>query len=167
MFSRANGALRIGRSDGRCSKQSDQNDSQVEAAVESILELGEVTLGVLGEIERMVGSRERRLQIAQVGIDRAKLLQLHAGSTAADDGALGVAPDYDGSEAPQSIGDDINRRAQRFLRPLGNRVFGKLKLGQTNEQKINDRLSLPPLSRLPKLVLLDTISNKNGIDSIG
>ena len=125
------------RSDGQCSKQSDQNDRQVEAAVESILELGEVTMGVLGEIERMVGSGERRLQIAQEDIDRAKLLQLHAGRTAAGDGALVSGSRFcDGSEAPQSIGNDINRRAQRFLRPLGNRVFGKFQLGQANEQRI-------------------------------
>lgn len=54
----------------------DQNDRQVETAVESILELGEVTMGVLGEIERMVGSGVRRFQIAQEGINRAKFLQL-------------------------------------------------------------------------------------------
>ena len=94
-------------------------------------------MGVLGEIERMVGSGERRLQIAQEGIDRAKLLQLHAGRTAAGDGALVSGSRFcDGSEAPQSIGNDINRRAQRFLRPLGNRVFGKFQLGQANEQRI-------------------------------
>ncbi|CAG9933371.1 protein of unknown function [Candidatus Nitrotoga arctica] len=46
------------------------------------MELGEVTMGVLGEIERMVGSREHRLQIAQEGIDRVKLLQFYAGRTA-------------------------------------------------------------------------------------
>lgn len=33
-------------------------------------------MGVLGEIERMVGSGVRRFQIAQEGINRAKFLQL-------------------------------------------------------------------------------------------
>ena len=94
-------------------------------------------MGVLGEIERMVDSEERRLQIAQEGINRAKLLQLHAGSTAADDGALVSGSRFcDGSEAPQSIGNDISRRAQRFLRPLDNRVFGKFQLGQANKQRM-------------------------------
>ena len=94
-------------------------------------------MGVLGEIERMVGSGERRLQIAQEGIDRAKLLQLHAGRTAAGDGALVSGSRFcDGSEAPQSIGNDINRRAQRFFRPLDNRVFGKFQLGQANKQRM-------------------------------
>ena len=38
-------------------KQSGKNDGQIKAAIESILDLGEVAMGVLGEIERMVGAR--------------------------------------------------------------------------------------------------------------
>ena len=92
-------------------------------------------MGILGEIERMVGTGERRLQITQEGIDCAKLLQLHTGHAAAGNGTLvrGAGLGY-GSEAPQPIGNNIRRRAQRFLRPLRNRVLGKFQLGQANEQ---------------------------------
>jgi hypothetical protein len=38
----------------------------------------------------------------------------------------------DGSEAPQSIGNDIIRHAQRFLHSLGNSIFGKFQLGLSN-----------------------------------
>ena len=45
-------------------------------------------MGVLGEIERMVGSGERGFQIAQEGIDCAKFLQFYAGWTTAGDKAF-------------------------------------------------------------------------------
>lgn len=94
-------------------------------------------MGILGEIESMVGSGKRRLQIAQKGVDRAKLRQLHAGRAAAGDGAIVNRAGFrDSTKAPQSIGNDLGRRAQRFLRPLGNCVPGKFQLGQANEQRM-------------------------------
>ena len=92
---------------------------------------------VLGKIERMVGSRKRGLQIAQEGVYRTKFLQLHAGGTAACDGAImGGTRSRDGLKAPQPIGNDVRLSGQRLLRPLGHRVFGKFQLGQASKQRM-------------------------------
>ena len=72
----------------RCADQPGQNDRQVAAAVESIFDLSEVAIGVLGEIERMLGSGARGLQITEEGIDCAKFLQFYAGGTIAGNAAL-------------------------------------------------------------------------------
>ena len=72
----------------RCADQLGQDDRQVAAAVESIFDLSEVAIGVLGEIERMLGSGARGLQITEEGIDCAKFLQFYAGGTIAGNAAL-------------------------------------------------------------------------------
>lgn len=50
-------------------KQSGKNSGQITAVIESTLDLGEAAMGVLGEIECMVGAGEGGLQIAQEGIN--------------------------------------------------------------------------------------------------
>ena len=45
-------------------------EAQIEAAVESVLGLSEVAMGVLGEVEGVVGATERGLQVAQQRVDR-------------------------------------------------------------------------------------------------
>jgi len=89
--------------DGRSTHESYEDGGQIESAVEAVLDLGEVAMGVLGEIERMVGSSEGGLQIAQQGVDRSELFELDAGRAAAGDGALvrGTSGG-DGLEAPQA-----------------------------------------------------------------
>ena len=47
-----------------------------------------MAIGVLGEIERMLGSGARGLQITEQGIDCAKFLQFYAGGTIAGNAAL-------------------------------------------------------------------------------
>ena len=56
MFSRANDALGMRRSDGRSAKQPIQDDGQIEAPVEPILDLSEITMTVLHKVERVVGT---------------------------------------------------------------------------------------------------------------
>jgi len=83
-------------------------------------------MGVLGEIERMVGSRERRFQISQEGIDGAKLLQPPAVRTAAGDRGLVRENRFcDGPEEPQSIGNDIGRI---LLIPIADLLFVGMRL---------------------------------------
>ena len=65
-----------------------ENDGQIEAAVEAVLDLSEVAMSVLVVVERMVGSGEGGLQIAQQGVDGSELFELDAGRAAASDGAL-------------------------------------------------------------------------------
>ena len=78
--------------DGRSAQEANEDGGQIEASVEAVLDLGEVAMGVLGVVERMVGSREGGLQIAQEGVDGSELFELDAGRAAAGDGALMTAP---------------------------------------------------------------------------
>ena len=94
-------------------------------------------MGILGEIERVISTGERSFQIAQEGIDRTKLLHLHTGRTAASNGTLVSRPRCrNGLKAPQAIGHNMRRCAQRFLRPFGHRLFGKLQLGEASVQRV-------------------------------
>ena len=51
---------------------------QGQGQVESILSLSEVAMSVLGEVEGVVSTPEGPLEVAQEGIDRAKLGQSDA-----------------------------------------------------------------------------------------
>jgi len=45
-------------------------------------------MGVLGEVDGVIGATERALEVAQEGIDRLELRQLRAGLTIAGDNPL-------------------------------------------------------------------------------
>lgn len=49
---------------------------QIEAPVESVGERAEVSIGVLGVPESLVGSRQHRLEVAQHGVDPLELRQI-------------------------------------------------------------------------------------------
>jgi hypothetical protein len=69
---------------------------------------------VLGEIEGVVGTPKRALEVAQKGIDRSELRQPDAGPASARDNALVLgAHDLDGAEAPQPVGDHRSRGRDR------------------------------------------------------
>ena len=113
-LSRAHGLerIRLRRTGG--ASQPDEDRAQVEATVEQVLHLSEVTVGVLGEVEAVVGACQRGLQVAQDGVYGEKRRVLGARRAAAgnvrlvqDAGAL------DDGEAPQAIGDQGGRSGQR------------------------------------------------------
>ena len=135
MFSRADESLRAGPSKRRGPEESSENGRQIEAAVESILDLGKIAMSVLGEIERMVGAGVGRFQVAQEGIDGSELLHLRTGGTAACHGALmygaGVG---DRRETPQPVRHHTRRGRQRCLGPSGDRFLGEFQFLQTDEQ---------------------------------
>ena len=56
--------------------QAVQQGRQVEPAVEAVIEGAEVAVGVLGELERLVVTANRRLQIAQDGVDPGELRRI-------------------------------------------------------------------------------------------
>ena len=68
-------------------EQTAKDCGQVEAAVEAVLNLGEVAMRIFDEVERMVGPGEGGLQVAQQGVDCEELLEFHAGRAATGDRA--------------------------------------------------------------------------------
>jgi hypothetical protein len=76
MYSHPDESLRPGPGDRRGPEQSRENGRQVEAAVEPVLDFGKIAIGILGEIERMVGAGVGGFQVAQEG-HRQTLLKLH------------------------------------------------------------------------------------------
>ena len=55
-------------------QQASEDGRGIEAAIEAVLHLGEVAMSIFHEDERMVGTREGGLQVAQQGVDGAELL---------------------------------------------------------------------------------------------
>ena len=49
--------------DGRSMQEASEDGGQIEAAIETVLDFGEVAMSVFGEIERVVGSSEGGLQV--------------------------------------------------------------------------------------------------------
>ena len=71
--SHSNNALRVRRRRGSGDDQSLMERAQIKAPVEAITERGEITGGVFLEIEGMVTTGQTGLEIAEDGIDPAKL----------------------------------------------------------------------------------------------
>lgn len=74
---------------GRGMDQAIEDGRQIEAAVEAVLELCEIAIGIFGEVEGMVSPGDRCLQIAQHRVDVAELgVQDGVAPTAGFDGAV-------------------------------------------------------------------------------
>ena len=89
---------------GCCENHARQQRSEIEATVETILILTEVTVRVFLEVEGMIGPVDGVLQIAQDGIDPGKTSHVGAFTTFADNFTLLVTPGLsDRLEAPEAI----------------------------------------------------------------
>ncbi len=123
MFSNPNPVPRRRRRIRHRTDQAAQDGPQVVPAVEAELHLREVAVGVLGELHRVVGAAQGRLDVADERVDAAELFQLDAGLAPAGDGAV-VAGAQAGShlEAAQSVGD----HGQRQHSAAGEEVFQSL-----------------------------------------
>jgi acyl-CoA thioester hydrolase len=124
-----------GLGDSRSAEQPGENHFQVETAVESVLDFGEIMMRLFDEIEGVIRFGECSLQITQKGVDRAKLLKLDAGTTPAGHGTfVSASRSHHGFEAPQTIRHHMDRCRQRRLRPLRQRLFGDCQRRQTHQQ---------------------------------
>jgi hypothetical protein len=81
MFSQPKPGLGPRAGGGGGAQQAWQDGLQVEAPVEPMLILGQVTMGIFAEIEGMIGPRQGGLHVAEQGIDPAKAW--HVGTTPA------------------------------------------------------------------------------------
>ena len=66
--------------------------TEVESSVESVLEFGQVSIGVLSEVEGVVRTRDGCLQVAQHGVDRLELRDLARLLAAPGHNGLGARP---------------------------------------------------------------------------
>ncbi len=99
------------------------------------MDLGTMMMRVFGEVAGMVSIGVSGLQIAEEGVGGAKLLQLHAGPSAAGhDPLLGGSRGRDRLEAPRAIRHHADRGGQRRLRLVGNRFLGEFLLLQADPQ---------------------------------
>lgn len=94
---------------GCCDNHARKQHSEIEAAVETILILTEVTVGVFFEVKGMVGPVDGVFQVAQDGVDPGKTSHVGAFAAFADNFTLLETPGLsDRLEAPEAIRN--NRR---------------------------------------------------------
>ena len=103
-----------------------QSGLQIEAPVEPILTLGQVTMGVFSEIEGMIGPRQGGLHVAQHSVDPGKTRHVRTAPVRTDHFRhMDRAGLLNAREAVQSIADYPGSGAQIALRPVTDRLFGK------------------------------------------
>lgn len=101
-----------------CYGEPRNHGSEVEPAVESVLDLGEVAMAVLPKSEGVMGSGECRLEVAEQGIKPLEGLDLAAGlALPAEDGAVGEAETAQHLKTEQAIRGDGCSGRQSFRGP--------------------------------------------------
>jgi len=105
-LSQPQSALGRWRGGDQCGEESGKHRAHVEPPVKPILEFGEVAMGVLGEVEGVVGAADRGLEVPQHGVDRLELLQ-------------GDAPLGSSTSTPRRVSSFI-RRVMRVCRIPGS-----------------------------------------------
>jgi hypothetical protein len=93
---------------------------QIDAAIDPVLGLGEVSGAVLLHVDMMVGAGDGGLEIRDIGVDPAEDLQLAGRGIAQDDGTVGRDMGCRCREAGQFVGDQVHARVQRRARPGRN-----------------------------------------------
>src|SRR3546814_20608589 len=86
-FSRPNHPRRVRHTGGGSHEQSRVKRAQIESAVESVGERGQVSRCVFAEVERMVAAAQTRLEVTEYGVDPLELGQVLRFALA-DDGWL-------------------------------------------------------------------------------
>src|SRR3546814_2903516 len=75
-FSLPNHPLRLRHTGGGSHEQSRVKRAQIESAVESVGERGQVSRCVFAEVERMVAAAQTRLEVTEYGVDPLELGQV-------------------------------------------------------------------------------------------
>ena len=76
MLSSPNHPLRLRHTGGGSQKQSRVKRAQIESAVESIGERGQVSRSIFAEVERMVTAAQTGLEVTEYGVDPLELGQV-------------------------------------------------------------------------------------------
>ena len=109
---------------GRRVAQPREHRGQVEAAVEPVAELGQVARQML-RAELVTGPVRAALDVAEVRVERAEVLQFDAGGTAAGDHRLVLDAGGGAAEAAQTVADDDAVGVDELLGPRGQFVLAE------------------------------------------
>ena len=123
--SHSNNAHRVRRRRGSGDDQSLMERAQIKAPVEAITERGEIASGVLLEVEGMVTTGQTGLEIAEDGIDPAKLGNLLRLAASHDHRVMAASGFGDGAKASQTIRKHRAGRRQMIFRPGRNGLQGE------------------------------------------
>ncbi len=125
IVSQPNRALRVRSTEGRGDQQTVMEVFEIEAPVEAIGESGEVSSGILWEIERMVATGETGLEVAEHGVNPLKLGQVLWLAPGDDGGLVRATGLGDGAETGQPIREHRTARREVALGPLCDRLERK------------------------------------------
>src|SRR5438093_3510685 len=102
--------------DRSCSSQASEDRAQVEASIEQVLNLSEISMRVLLEAEGVIRAGQCGLQVAQDRVDGLERRVPCAGGPAAGDMRLVQdAGASDGGEAAQPVGHQRGRSGERLF----------------------------------------------------
>ena len=112
--------------DGRAASDVDDHArnqvAQIEAAIESVGEGGQVVGSVLAVLQRVVSAGQRGLEVAQHCVDPEELRHISRLAVTDDHRLVGAACCGDGCETTQTVADDCAAWGQGRLGPLGNGI---------------------------------------------
>ena len=86
---------------------------QIEAAVDAVLGLGQITVAVIAEVEMMIRAADGRFAVGNEGIDPTKRLQITGFARADDDSSVGRNLRAGRGETGKTIGDQVDLGIQR------------------------------------------------------
>ena len=111
----------------RCGpQQTGQHGLEVNASIESVPVLGEITVGIFCKIERMIGPTQSGFQVAQQGINPAKAGHIGAAARGANHlGLMVAARGRDAGKTRQTIRDHATLWRQMLLGPGADRLRAK------------------------------------------
>lgn len=92
--------------------------SQIESAVEAIGDGAEVTRGIFGEIEGMIGAAQAGFDVGNHGVHPFEFRNLFWLASTDDDGVAPTARRRDGTEAGQAV--------RKYLCPWNSGSFGPI-----------------------------------------
>lgn len=114
-----------GRATSGVDDQARHQVAQIEAAIESVGESGQVVGGVLAVFERVVSAGQRGLEVTQHSVHPQELRQISRLAVPDDHRLVGASCGGDGGETTQTVADDCAAWGQGRLGPLANGIGGE------------------------------------------
>jgi hypothetical protein len=109
------------------------------SVVETVLNLGQITIGVFTKVESMVGSIDGCFQVTQLGIHGAECRMLRrfpSGAVVHNNGRVRSAAGSYATEAAQTVGQHLGGRHQRLLGPGFDGFLGERDAGEASYDRL-------------------------------